>query len=550
MGMDVRIGTKLRVLVVGMGAVLAVTAGYGVYSTRSIGSQSRAVYVEDTTAAGMAAKAGMNLNESGINMTLALTQTDKGMQQDALRAMAISDTAADAAVQKLEDKAISENGKNEMKQLRRQIEECRDVRSKLLQQVQAGQPADLMQLAALEKQFEAIGDRLEGIYAMADGEGLERMKEMDDYTQRSIYLMTGLGILALIISLAGGFSLAASLVRRMKGLRQAADEIAEGDLAEPMEITSADELGQVASSFEKMRQSMHKAVQEIGRASMQVAAGAANVSDASVSLSQGAAEQASSVEELSSSIAEIASQTHSNAENADKANDLSLSAKDNAAVGDADMKEMLGAMEEINASSANISKIIKVIDEIAFQTNILALNAAVEAARAGQHGKGFAVVAEEVRNLAARSAKAAKETTDMIEGSIAKVNDGRAIAQKTAGALQAIVGNVSDVAELVGSIAKASNEQSQALEQINQGVLQVSQVVQSNSATAEESASASEQLSAQADMLKNTAGKFKLGVQDLEPVQEISTSSGKGVRPIAVKKQKLPLTEEEGFGKY
>ena len=184
-----------------------------------------------------------------------------------------------------------------------------------------------------------------------------------------------------------------------------------------------------------------------------MASGSKNVSESSIALSQGATEQASSVEELSSSLEEVSAQTKLNAQNANRANDLTAKAKTEAAVGNDHMIEMLDAMKEINVSSTGISKIIKVIDEIAFQTNLLALNAAVEAARAGQHGKGFAVVAEEVRNLAARSAKAAKETTDMIEGSINKVNDGTEIANRTAEALTKIVETVTEVAELVEKIA-------------------------------------------------------------------------------------------------
>ena len=346
-------------------------------------------------------------------------------------------------------------------------------------------------------------------------------------------------------------------------LGQSADSIAEGDLVTEVVTSTGDELGDVAASFEIMRQRVHKVLLEINQGADQVAAGARNVSDASVALSQGASQQAASVEQLSASIAEIASQTASNAQNAEKANDLTVGTKEKAQLGNEDMQEMLSAMEEINASSANISKIIKVIDEIAFQTNILALNAAVEAARAGQHGKGFAVVAEEVRNLAARSAKAAKETTDMIEGSMEKVETGREIAHKTADALNAIVGDVSSVADIVANIAKASNEQKLALEQINQGVQQVSQVVQANSSTSEEAATASQNLNQQADIMRANVGKFRLsnsggsfyGGNGGSAIQKPDlTSSGRqpAVVPAkpGVKPRTIALTDDEGFGKY
>ncbi|HWQ79998.1 MAG TPA: methyl-accepting chemotaxis protein [Anaerovoracaceae bacterium] len=267
---------------------------------------------------------------------------------------------------------------------------------------------------------------------------------------------------------------------------------------------------EIKKSLNNIIVTMSQIMGDISAAAEQVASGARQVSDGSQTLSQGSTEQASSIEELTASISEIASQTKQNAVHANQANELATAAKDNAIQGNNQMKEMVSSMVAISESSTNISKIIKVIDDIAFQTNILALNAAVEAARAGQHGKGFAVVAEEVRNLAARSADAAKETTALIEGSIDKVQVGTKIADETASALNEIVAGVEKAADLVGSIASASNEQASGIAQVNKGIELVSQVVQNNSATAEESAAASEELTGQAEMLKEMVGKFRL----------------------------------------
>jgi len=235
----------------------------------------------------------------------------------------------------------------------------------------------------------------------------------------------------------------------------------------------------------------------------QVAAASGEISTASQSLAEGATEQASSLEETSAALEEMSSQTRQNADNAAEANNLASATRKAAENGSEVMGKMIAAMTAINTSSEEISKIIKVIEEIAFQTNLLALNAAVEAARAGEHGKGFAVVAEEVRNLAQRSATAAKDTSALIEESVKRVTEGNEMAQASGEALSRIVESVKKVTDLVGEISVASHEQAQGVDQINTAVTQMDKVTQQNASNAEESAAASEELSAQAEKLND-----------------------------------------------
>ena len=292
----------------------------------------------------------------------------------------------------------------------------------------------------------------------------------------------------------------------------ALEKLARGDLT--YAATPHDQRDVIGNALLKTRQDLNRIVGEILAATDQIAAGSGQVADASQSLSQGATQSAASLQEITSSLTEMASQTRLNAENSTQANQLAAEASQTAITGKEQMEQMTAAMGEISAAGQDISKIIKVIDEIAFQTNLLALNAAVEAARAGRHGKGFAVVAEEVRNLAARSAKAAKETAELIEGTVAKTENGTEIATRTAESLNAIVTAIGKASQLVGEIAAASNEQAQGIGQINEGLGQIDQVTQTNTANAEEGAAAAEELSSQAEHLRGLMRAFTVKEDD------------------------------------
>ncbi len=326
-----------------------------------------------------------------------------------------------------------------------------------------------------------------------------------------------------------------------------AEQVAEGNMT--IDVIPRSEEDLLGTSLKKLVKRNRHALSGISDAAYQVTTSSSEVASASEALAQGSTEQASAIEEITASISDIAEKTKQNAKEANSAAELVDLAIEDVKKGNDQMQDMMVAMKEINASSESISKIIKVIDDIAFQTNILALNAAVEAARAGEAGKGFAVVAEEVRNLAAKSASAASETAELIEDSIRKVESGSKIADETAKALEEITDAVQKSETIISGIAEASNYQATAITQINQAIGQVSQVVQNNSATSEQCAAASIELSNQATRMRELLSVYRLGsyVPELTANSDASGADRDGGGTDA---NEPIISLGGGFGKY
>ncbi len=329
----------------------------------------------------------------------------------------------------------------------------------------------------------------------------------EEQSSRIILLLTPL--VALVLGLLSFF-----LIRQIsKDLGVAihiTQQVSEGNLNVTFPKLAKDEIGKLLSAMEHMVESLDDILTQVALASEQLTKQSQQISKSSQIIAQGSSQQANFLGNISSSMKRMNDQTDQNAENATQTNRLAVSAREKAEGGNEQMQHMLTAMNQINNASEDISKIIKTIDEIAFQTNLLALNAAVEAARAGTHGKGFAVVADEVRDLAQRSAKAATETTTIIEDSIQKVQTGVEIANNNASSLTEIVRGSTKVTDLVNEIAHSSNEQTKVVDEINQELTQLHQITQQNSQTSGETAAASEELAGQAETLKHLVNRFKL----------------------------------------
>lgn len=578
---DLKISAKLIIAFLVLAVIAGVVGGVALVNINNMSQADVQLYEDNTMGINYIAEAALQFQRMRFNAARMMLFDDSAKQKESMVKIEEHIVNVGKYLSLYEDAITNDTDRKLFDELGPKWEKYKSTVNKEMELVKLGQmeEAQTLLLGDMAEAGDTLRDALEVLMEYNSTAAKARVDENKRIASSASTIMIMVVFVGVLIAIALGIFISRIISKPIAKLVDAADRLALGDVDVDIKAETKDEIGKLVESFKGMVENIREqayVVEKIAAGDMtvdvkvksdkdllgkklsemvetnnevlsninevagQVASGSKQVSDSSMQLSQGATEQASSIEELTASLEQVSTQTKLSAQNANQANELAEIARSNAEQGNKQMADMLNAMEEINNSSSNISRIIKVIDEIAFQTNILALNAAVEAARAGQHGKGFAVVAEEVRNLAARSANAAKETTELIEGTIKRTENGTKIARETAEALYKIVEDVSKAASLVNDIAVASNEQAAAITQINQGVAQVSQVVQTNSATSEESAAASEELYSQAEFLKQSVAKFKLknmGKMTYNRYKELSPEIMKMLGEYTEKKQ-------------
>ncbi len=341
---------------------------------------------------------------------------------------------------------------------------------------------------------------------------------MDTYTSTRTLLIE-LGLLAIVVGIAFAWRISRSITQPIQAAVKVAETVAAGDLTSTIVVASRDETGQLMQALKTMNDSLVAIVGQVRSGTDTIATASSEIAAGNMDLSSRTEQQASSLEETASSMEELTSTVKQNTDNARQANKLAGDAADIASRGGAVVADVVSTMGDINASSKKIVDIISVIDGIAFQTNILALNAAVEAARAGEQGRGFAVVATEVRNLAQRSAAAAKEIKGLIDDSVQKVDAGTRLVDKAGRTMEEIVQSIGFVTSIMSEISNASEEQSAGIEQVNQAISEMDQVTQQNAALVEEASAAAEAMQEQASELAQVVSVFRLDTMAVPPVR-------------------------------
>ena len=526
---DLKIGVRLGLGFAAVLVLLVAVLCLGLNSMARIEERMNNLVADSNVKVAAATDMALTIRDLSLNVSNAVIATDDAMVEGEKNKLAAARARYGASKGILTKMVTSDDEKAALERLNQALKLAAPINNKLLALRSEGKIAEASEMLFKEsrpatvKTVVALDDIVKN-----ERESAERAAQEAAAASRSARtLMTVLGCIALVLGAIIAWLITRSITAPIKDAVRVAEKVAQGDLSARIDVSSRDETGQLMQALKNMNSSLSNIVTEVRSGTDTIATASAEIASGTLDLSSRTEEQASSLEETASSMEELTSTVKQNADNARQANRLAVTASEVALKGGAEVSEVVDTMASINEASKKIVDIISVIDGIAFQTNILALNAAVEAARAGEQGRGFAVVAAEVRNLAQRSAAAAKEIKTLIGNSVDRVGAGSKLVQQAGTTMAEVVASIGRVTDIMAEISAASEEQSAGIEQVNQAIVQMDHVTQQNAALVEEASAAAESMQDQAAGLLQAVSIFKLdGTQAPKPATPV-------VRPVA-----------------